>query len=62
VFVGLQVMTKIVYFWGVIVQIVLVTKNRFMTRIVLEVPQVKDVERLLALLERLNIRVTQPTF
>ena len=55
-------MTKIVYFWGVIVQIVLVTKNRFMTRIVLEVPQVKDVERLLALLERLNIRVTQPTF
>lgn len=32
-----------------------------MTRIVLEVPQDKDLELLLALLERLNIRVIQRT-
>ncbi len=32
-----------------------------MTRIVLEVPQDKDVDLLLALLERLNIRVVQRT-
>lgn len=36
-------------------------KHPHMTRIVLEVPQDKDLELLLALLERLNIRVIQRT-
>lgn len=62
VFAGLHIATKIVYFCGVIIQIVLITKKiRYMTRIVLEVPQDKDLDLLLALLERLNIRVIQRT-
>ncbi len=51
-----------IYFCGVVIRNLLIAKKSgIMTRIVLEVPQGKDLDLLLALVERLNIRVVQRT-